>query len=118
MKESKLMSGTHILGSTEGCTCQDIKRRYTCVTHPDQWKSHHAYLDYGFCAPSLPTTKTIDPVMGLHTFIIISLHVRTHHLMVSFMLSPRLSRCTAISIRATTPTLRALAVISIRSVQR
>lgn len=52
--------------------------------------------------------------MGLYTFIVISLYVRTDHLMACFTLSSRLSRCTATSMRPTTPPLSALAVTSMR----
>jgi len=46
--------------------------------------------------------------------VLVLICVRTYHLMACFILSSRLPLCTATSMRATAPLLRALAVISMR----
>src|SRR5216683_2926148 len=58
------------------------------------------------------------PCNGTTFLILVSLYIRTYHLIAYFMLSSRLSFCTTINIRATTSPESALAVVSIRSVQR
>ena len=100
---------------------QSFSKRYSIIgspTYPDWWKSRYACPYYALRTPTLSLYNIVGPVIVPHIFTVISLYLVTYHSTAFLTLSSRLSRCTALSIRVTALPLSALAVSSIRSVQR
>src|SRR6266404_4974621 len=96
-------------------TCRNEHQVNTC---PYVRKWIKTFLNYGFCIKLIRPTPGIDPVQPDEILPTVSLNGCTDCFKARFTLNPKLSFCTATSIKATTSSCNASAVASMRLSQR